>query len=95
MEETNTNENFTLTFRLSGRGKAQCPADPKHPNGVMIDLAGNKKSCLVNFKYPAPECGIWIARCNKCGFSAGITAAGRADDPRCAILPCKEIKNVS
>lgn len=82
-------EQFNITFRPSGRGKARCPADPKHPNGIMVDLAGCEKGCAADLPYPAPECGLWFVNCNKCGLTVAVTAAGRTDDPRCAIVPCK------
>lgn len=69
---------------------AQCPADPAFPEGVTIDLRGGQISphCVAKFKYPAVHCGRWVISCT-CGYSAIVTAAGRADDPRVALIPCK------
>jgi C4-type Zn-finger protein len=39
--------------------------------------------------YPAKRCGLFLVICDKCGYSAAITTAGRPDDPRKVTLPCK------
>lgn len=79
----------TVTFRPSGRGKAQCAPDPAYPDGVIADASGgNPRTCTIDLPYPAPECGLWIVRCLECDFSLGITAAGRADDPKRVTVPC-------
>lgn len=79
----------TVEFFRSGRGKAQCPADPAYPHGIAIDGAtAGAPSCLVPIPYPAPECGVWIVRCQECETSIAITAAGRADDPVSVRIAC-------
>lgn len=88
-----TNENFDINFIKSGRGKAQFASNPKYPDGINIDIAGSKKGCLVKLDYPAPECGTWIIKCNKCLLTIGLTAAGRIDDPVSVIIPCKNISS--
>lgn len=79
-----------IEFVKSGRGEAQCPPDPRYPNGVAADVTdGQIVSCFVKLPYPAPECGHFLVLCEKCGFSAAITAAGRPDDPVSIRIPCK------
>ena len=74
----------------SGR-EPQCPADPAYPDGKHIDVSnGAKKTCKVSLPYPAKRCGYYALRCNECGYGAVITTAGRPDDPKSAIVPCKE-----
>lgn len=82
----------TVIFHPSGRGAAQCPADPRYPKGVDIDARNKEgqRSCEVELPYPAPECGLWLLKCGDCGFTLAITATGRADDPRHLILPCDD-----
>ena len=78
-----------VTF-LSHHRKAQCAPDPKHPNGIDLDLTdGAAVACLAELPYPAECCGVLIVRCKSCGNSAAITTAGRVDDPRTVKLPCK------
>jgi hypothetical protein len=81
----------SVTFRPSGRGKAQCAPDPEYPNGIELDLRGEAglPSCLVPLKYPAPECGVWMVDCSSCSILIAVTAAGRPDDPRSVQIPCK------
>lgn len=88
----NREEKFKITFAPSGRGKARCPANPAFPHGMIIDLANDKKGCVANVPYPAPECGLWIVECHKCGTSAAATTAGRTDDPITIIIQCKDKK---
>lgn len=82
--------NHNVRFIPSGRGKAQCPSNPAHPEGVHVDRAdGRTPFCYVQLPYPAPECGTWHINCQKCGYSLVITAAGRPDDPRSVSIPCQ------
>ena len=83
-----------VKFNDSGRTATQ-PANPKHPNGQDINLAISvvQKVCCRNLPYPAPRCGTYSVRCRTCNFTALITVAGRADDPRTITLPCKQRTN--
>jgi hypothetical protein len=82
-----------IKFNDSGRTATQ-PANPKYPNGIDANCAPpGAKSCCFNLSYPAPRCGTYSVRCRKCNFTALITVAGRADDPRTITLPCKEIRH--
>lgn len=47
----------TIEFKESGRGKAQCPADPLYPNGKATDCSDGLTACDVKLPYPATECG--------------------------------------
>lgn len=80
----------SITFAPSGRGKAQCAPDRAFPEGVklIIEKPG-EKACKVTLPYPAPECGMWIVRCDDCPMSLAITAAGRPDDPISVTIPCE------
>ena len=82
-------DQFAIMFRPSGRGKAQCGPDPKYPTGIDISLSPpGAPSCTAKLPYPAPECGIFIVKCQNCPQVAAVTAAGRADDPRQVTIPC-------
>ena len=74
-----------------GTGRtAQCPPDPAFPNGRPIDLrrSDNQEFCEIELQHPAPECGMWIVECVKCGKKIGLTAAGRPDDPSTIKVGC-------
>jgi hypothetical protein len=80
---------YDVKFVPSGRGKAQCPADPNFPYGVEID--GRREGlpfCTFALDYPAPECGVWLINCHGCHCTYAVTAAGRADDPVSITIPC-------
>ena len=80
---------FEIEWIDHGR-EPQCAPDPDYPAGKDIDASmGATPSCLVNLPYPAKRCGVYLVRCPVCGFSAGLTTAGRSDDPRSITLPCK------
>lgn len=69
-----------IVFVRSGRGQAQCEADPRFPVGIEADgRTGPGPSCLIEFPYPAKECGHWRTQCDVCGYSLAVTAAGRAE----------------
>lgn len=85
-----------VVFRPSGRGKAQCPPNPNFPSGIAIDGSDpGKPACLFTLPYPAPECGCWEVRCQTCGMSLAITAAGRPDDPVSVRVSCLEGRTAS
>lgn len=67
----------------------QCPSNPAYPNGIDLDLSGGADiGCQINLPYPAKRCGIYIIKCNECGYTCGVTTAGRPDDPKSVIVPC-------
>lgn len=69
-----------------------CAPNPAFPNGQVLDWsAGAKRACSVEFPYPAPSCGLHLIDCDRCGFRAAITAAGRVDDPRSVKIACKHV----
>lgn len=72
------------------RGPPKCPPNPAYPNGIDVNAAADDGACCkVALPYPAPERLVWMVTCKRCGFTAGVTAAGRPDDPRSVMLPCK------
>ncbi len=79
-----------ITWHSSGR-TPQCKPNPKYPNGIDIDKAGQRVSCIATLPYPAECIGSWEILCEKCGHKAMVTAAGRTDDPRSIKLPCRSV----
>lgn len=81
-----------VVFVDAGRKATEKP-NPRFPDGMRVDLNINPlhKSCTRNLPYPAPRVGSYIVSCRECRFSAGITVAGRADDPRVVTIPCKAV----
>jgi len=79
-----------VRFNDSDRTATQ-PANPEYPNGMDIVLAETviQKICSRNLPYPAPRCGTYSVVCRECGFTALVTVAGRADDPRSITMACK------
>lgn len=84
---------ISISVRWMKRGdKAKNPANPAYPDGIDLDVTkGAVPFCPVPLPYPAKEVGTWFIRCNTCGFTAAVTAAGRADDPREVRMPCQAI----
>ena len=80
----------TVTW-LDHEREPQCAPDPAYPKGVDIDLRASNgaKGCLIDLPYPAKRCGMYLVVCDRCGYSAGITTAGRPDDPKTVMLACK------
>lgn len=80
-----------LTVEWSGAGRGpQEPSDPLYPHGKDVDVSeGAKAVCETALQCPAPECGLWIVRCDACGVKVGVTAAGRPDDPRSFKMACR------
>jgi hypothetical protein len=85
---------FRVNFIDRGVSPKQQP-DPAYPRGIDLDLTHGNKGCKENVPYPAPRCGYYVVECNRCGFKAMITVAGRQDDPRSIKLPCKDRENVT
>ena len=83
------NEAGAVVFVDSGR-EPQCPPDPEFPNGMSLDLSNDKRpACGFEIPYPAPRCGMMLVTCPECGKKAGFTVAGRPDDVKFVVLPCK------
>ena len=81
---------MTTEWVWRSREPAQSPPDPNYPYGIALDVSkGAAATCDIFLDYPAPGVGTWIVRCDVCGYTAAITAAGRADDPTGVRLPCK------
>lgn len=71
----------------------KCPPDPAYPNGLDVNMSvPGLDSCTVSLPYPAPRCGYYAVTCERCGRSALISTAGRADDPRSVRLCCKGVQ---
>ena len=81
---------FKIDWIDRGR-EPQCAPDPAYPNGKDLDGAKvlGVPTCKVDLPYPAKRCGLYYVECNICGYIAIITTAGRPDDPRSALFPCK------
>lgn len=79
----------SIEFVPSGRGPARCAPNAAYPNGIAVDIAGDKPACEITLPYPAPECGAYYINCNCCGLHFAVTAAGRPDDPISVRVPCK------
>jgi hypothetical protein len=71
----------------AGREPKEAP-NPDYPHGIDLDFAGSKRACLVALPYPARRVGIYFVECRTCGWSGGVTTAGRPDDPRSVKIPC-------
>jgi hypothetical protein len=80
-------QNLKVSF-VSRNRKAECAPNSEYPNGVVIDT-GERPACSIDLPYPAPCVGSWLVSCNKCLTTVMCTAAGRSDDPRAIIVPCK------
>lgn len=74
---------------VDGKREPQCVPDLRFPNGVDLDCSQGKSGCRVDLPYPAKRCGHYNVECLQCGTNAIITTAGRIDDPRSVIIPCK------
>lgn len=81
-------QNLKITF-LSQNRPPQCPPNPKYPDGIVIDT-GERPACAVDLPYPAQCVGAWLIQCDRCGTSVVCTAAGRVDDPKAILVPCKQ-----
>lgn len=80
---------FEITWTERSKEPAKNPPDENYPYGMAMDFSQGEKSCLVKLQYPAPGVGTWMLSCNRCGYTAAVTAAGRADDPTQVRIPCK------
>jgi hypothetical protein len=78
-----------VTFLGAGQPPAGTP-DPRYARGIDVDMSrGAPEKCAVDLPYPAPACGSYLIECQVCGLRVGVTAAGRADDPRRVTIACK------
>jgi hypothetical protein len=75
---------------IDGGREPQAKPNPRFPDGVDLDLThGSARHCKVKLPYPAKRCGYYALLCTRCRMSAVVTTAGRPDDPRSVMLPCK------
>ena len=75
---------------VDGKREAKLNPDPLYPTGMDLDLShGGTPSCRTELPYPARRCGHYVVVCRTCGKSAGVTTAGRADDPRSLTVRCR------
>lgn len=75
---------------IDGARDPRSMSNPQFPKGVDIDASrGAEKTCVANLPYPSKRIGAYVVTCNQCGFRAGATTAGRADDPRSIKIPCR------
>jgi hypothetical protein len=66
--------------------------DPAYPNGKDIDT-GERPACKVELPYPTKrEVGLFYVSCKLCKTTLVLTTAGRPDDPRTVMVPCKAIQ---
>jgi hypothetical protein len=81
---------FKIAWIDSGR-EPKCPPNPAYPNGIDLDAAEELgvPTCKTALPYPAKRCGYYCVECNICGSVTVITTAGRIDDPRSVLIPCK------
>jgi hypothetical protein len=86
-------QNLRITF-LSQNRRAECVPNPKYPDGIVVDT-GERPACAVDLPYPAPCVGAWLVMCDRCSTSVVCTAAGRPDDPKAILVPCKTGKATS
>lgn len=88
LEGIPTVEQMTIEWLDTGK-QPQCKPDPDYPHGKDVDISfGAKRNCRIALPYPAQRIGCYIVRCHFCGFSVGLTTAGRPDDPRSVTMPC-------
>lgn len=80
----------SLAWQWRSLEPAKCAPDENFPFGKAADISLGAKSCTLELPYPAPGVGTWIIYCAECGFSLGVTAAGRADDPTKITFACKQ-----
>jgi hypothetical protein len=86
-QSTQMSDQFELKWIDYEREPTVTP-NPAYPLGVDID-SGKRPACRVELPYPARRVGAYIIECTRCHTNAMITTAGRPDDPRSMMLPCK------
>lgn len=87
-----------MTFKvewIDDHREPKCPPDPAYPNGKPINIAKpGEPSCQFEVPYPAKRCGVYIATCEQCGLTIGVTTAGRSDDPTRVTIPCGKARKM-
>ena len=82
-------QQFSIEWIDYGREPRVRP-NPDYPEGVDVDASGGRiPACSTPLPYPARRCGMFVVTCTICGTNAGITTAGRPDDPRSFKTACK------
>jgi hypothetical protein len=80
---------FRIEWYDSGR-EPQHPANPAYPSGVDMDISqGAENTCTAALPYPAKRCGFYAVECMICGYTVGVSTAGRRDDPRSLTIACR------
>jgi hypothetical protein len=77
-----------VTWIDHGREPREQP-NPDFPDGIDIDT-GRRPACKAELPYPAKRCGLYMVSCDVCGTLIALTTAGRLDDPKSVMVPCKE-----
>jgi len=80
-------DQFRIEWLDAGREPRARP-DPAFPDGVDIDT-GERPACKAVLPYPARRCGAYVVTCQRCGSNAGVTTAGRRDDPCSVMMVCR------
>lgn len=79
-------------FWIDGYREPKSPPNRLYPRGMDVDISTEgKPRCFIKLPWPAARCGHYEIECKTCGFQARLTTAGRADDPRSIMLPCKTV----
>ena len=91
MVKPSESETGRFAVEWHGTGEtAQHPANPAYPHGMDVDLSfGAPMTCRMELTYPAEGVGGWLLTCRLCAIRVGVTAAGRADDPRSVVVACR------
>jgi len=84
-------EQFEVQW-VDNHREPQCAPNPDFPDGVDLDFSEGSPACTVQLPYPAKRCGLYVVKCNLCGFSVACTTAGRPDDPKSITIPCNRAK---
>ena len=77
-----------------GGRKPQVMPNPAFPHGVDVDGSDHEKpTCQAALPYvlwPERGLGMLLIKCKQCGVTAGVTTAGRPDDPVSLRINCKQ-----
>ena len=82
----------TMTIKWIDHGREpQCAPNPDYPDGMDIDTAKHLgvPTCKADLPYPAKRCGVYLVGCEICGATTVVTTAGRRDDPKSILIPCR------